>query len=254
MPLVSVVMPAFNAETTIAQSIESVLLQTVGDFELIIVDDMSSDRTMDVVARHADRDARIRVLSTGSNSGGPAVPRNLALAQAASRYVAFLDADDFWSPRKTELQLSAMKAAGTAISCTGFDVVDVDGANIGAFIPPVCAGYSSLLKSNSVGCLTAIYDAERLGHPSFPICGHEDYALWLQLTRDGTSILGLPQKLASYRIGAPSVSSDKMKVLRYFWHIYRDREGFGALQSAFMCARYALLNRAKYYRDAASSP
>lgn len=253
MPLVSVVMAAFNAETTIAQSINSVLCQTVQDFELIVVDDMSSDRTMDILERYADRDARIRLLTTDRNSGGPAVPRNLALAQSASNYVAFLDADDVWSPRKTELQLAEMQAAGAAISCTGFDVINAQGRRIGAFIPPARADHASLLKGNSIGCLTSIYDAERLNHPSFPICGHEDYALWLELTRDGTTVLGLQQKLAAYRVGAQSVSSDKMKVLRFFWHIYRHREGFGRAQSAFMCARYAALNRAKYYVEWASS-
>lgn len=253
MPLVSVVMPAFNAETTIAQSIQSVLAQTVQDFELIVVDDASSDRTVEIVERHAERDRRIRLLTTGRNSGGPAVPRNLALAQSTSRFAAFLDADDVWSPQKTKLQLSAMEATGAAISCTGFDVIDAQDRRIGAFIPPARAGYASLLKGNSVGCLTAIYDAERLNRPSFPICGHEDYALWLELTRDGTSILGLPQKLAAYRVGVESVSSDKMKMLRFFWHIYRHREGFDPVRSAYMCARYAMLNRAKYYGEPAST-
>ncbi|TWH28756.1 MULTISPECIES: glycosyltransferase family 2 protein [unclassified Aminobacter] len=253
MPLVSVVMPAFNAETTIGQSIESVLSQTVQDFELIVVDDMSSDRTLEVVERYADRDARIRLLTTGRNSGGPAVPRNLALAQSASHYIALLDADDVWSPRKTELQLAEMQAAGAAISCTGFDVINAHGRRIGGFIPPERVDYAHLLEGNSIGCLTAIYDAERLNHPSFPLCGHEDYALWLELTRDGTTALGLRQKLAAYRVGAQSVSSNKMKVLRYFWHIYRRREGFSRAQSAFMCVRYAALNRAKYYGELASS-
>lgn len=251
MPLVSVIMPAFNAAATIDQSIGTVLSQTVRDFELIVVDDSSSDNTVDIVARHAERDGRVRLMSTARNSGGPAVPRNLALAEATSRYIAFLDADDLWSPRKTEFQLRAMHAAGAAISCTGFDVVDLQGEKIGAFMPPAQVDYASLLKSNSVGCLTAVYDADRLGRPAFPICGHEDYALWLELTRDGTRILGLRQKLAGYRIGAQSISSNKMKVIRFFWHIYRHREDLGILQSAYFCGRYALINRKKYYGNSA---
>lgn len=254
MPLVSVIMPAFNAEDTIAQAIESALAQTMDDLELIIVDDASNDSTLDIIERYADRDSRIRIFSTGQTSGGPAIPRNMALAQSSSRYIALLDADDVWAPRKTERQLAAMEAANAAISCTGFDVINAQGTQTGSFMPPVHADYSTLLKKNTIGCLTAIYDAERLGHPLFPVCGHEDYALWLELTRRGEGVLGLGEKLASYRVSAGSLSRNKIKVARFFWQIYRQREEFSRTYSTYLCARYAVLNAAKYYRDVPSHP
>jgi teichuronic acid biosynthesis glycosyltransferase TuaG len=246
MPLVSVIMPAYNAAATIASAIDSVKRQTIEDWELLVVDDWSRDKTAQIIEDYSRLDRRIRVLRTERNSGSPAIPRNVATRAASGRYIAFLDADDVWLPQKLERQTQAMRDANAVLCCSGYTVIDQFGQQIGSFVPPRRAEYRELLKRNTIGCLTVVYDTKRFGKREFPHCGHEDYALWLDMLREGESALGLPEKLASYRLMPGSVSSDKLKVARFFWHIYRERENFGLVLSAYMCMRYALLNRSKY--------
>src|SRR5690606_15809307 len=95
-------------------------------------------------------------------------------------------------------------------------------------------------------CLTAMYDTRALGKRYFQKCGHEDYALWLSIAKEGYTVYGLPDALAFYRISSGSVSSNKVKVLKFFWNIYRNIEGFSAARSLFMCLRYAWNARSKY--------
>ncbi len=252
MPDVSIVMPAFNAQATIADAIRSVIAQSHASWELIVADDASRDATFDIARRMAEGEPRMRVLRLPTNSGGPAAPRNAAIAEARGRHIAFVDADDRWLPQKLARQLAAMAASGAQLSCSAYDVVNEHGHKIGHFQPPALATYDDLLKCNTIGCLTAIYDSHALGRRFFPECGHEDYALWLEITRQGVAIQGLNNTLATYRQVAGSVSSNKLNVGRYFWNIYRNREGFSVPRSATMCLRYFLLNRNKYADQASS--
>lgn len=246
--MVSVVMPAFNASATIEWSIHSVLSQSFRGLELLIVDDCSTDDTCAIVERCAQVDARVRLVRSPRNSGSPATPRNIGVQQAKGQFIAFLDSDDVWKSSKLEEQLHFMKECDAAISCTGYEVVNGGGERIGALMPPRLIGYVELLSENTLGCSTVMIDRSRVPSIYFPICGHEDYALWLALTRAGHKVCGLQKELASYRVAPGSVSSNKLKVLGYFWNIYRNKEGFSALRSAFYCLRYAWNVRSKYSR------
>lgn len=247
--LVSVVMPSFNASATIEGSIRSVLEQSCENFELLVVDDCSSDDTRSIVEKLSGSDPRVRLILSPRNSGSPAAPRNMGVKYARGRYVAFLDSDDVWFPSKLDEQLRLMKKHDAPISCTGYEVVNAVGERTGALIPPRLTGYDELLSENTLGCSTVMVDRSKLTDIHFPVCGHEDYALWLALTRTGYKVYGLQQELARYRVAAGSVSSNKLKVLGYFWNIYRNLEGFSAIRSVLYCLRYAWNVRSKYSRD-----
>lgn len=245
-PLVSVVMPAYNASRTIASSIKSVQRQSYVNWELLVVDDCSTDDTVLIVKGLSTIDSKIRLISLAKNSGRPAYPRNVAIKEAAGDFISFLDADDEWQPIKLEKQISFMVSSNIAFSCSGYDVISFAGEEIGSFSPPMVCSYNDLLANNSVGCLTAMYDVRILGKQYFPICGHEDYALWLRILREGHSVHGLQEPLSLYRLTPGSVSSSKLKVLKFFWNIYKNQEGFSHLVSALFCLRYAWNARGKY--------
>lgn len=250
MPLVSVIMPAYNAIKTVADSIKSLQAQSLASFELIVVDDGSTDGTCQEVERFAAHDSRIRLLRMAQNSGSPSAPRNLALQHATGRFIAFLDADDKWKPSKLERQVAFMKETGAVISCTGYDVCDESGRLVGSFVPPAKNDYEGMLRENTIGCLTAMVDSRQVTSIEFPVCGHEDYALWLDILKKGVHVYGLQERLAEYRVSRSSVSGNKLKVLKYFWGIYRGRERFSVGRSGYYCLRYAWNARGKYRKSA----
>ncbi|WP_371231524.1 glycosyltransferase family 2 protein [Pseudomonas sp. QE6] len=247
MALVSIIMPAYNSVSYIGMAIDSVINQEISDWELIIVDDCSSDGTYDFIHERYSSESRIKLHRLDKNSGSPAAPRNFGLRQALGRYIAFLDADDLWRPDKLSQQLHCMTKNGAVISCTAYSVIDANGKLIGSFYPPERNNYSGLLKGNTIGCLTLMYDRNAFGELSFPKCGHEDYALWLSMLRAGNSVIGIQRELADYRIVSGSVSSNKLKMLSFFWNIYHNMERFSLIRSAFYCIRYAMLNSRKYH-------
>jgi teichuronic acid biosynthesis glycosyltransferase TuaG len=245
-PVVSVVMAAYNASRTIATSVKSLQAQSYQNWELLVADDKSTDDTASLVAGLAVSDSRIRLITLPVNSGGPAIPRNVAIRQAQGDLIAFLDADDEWLPEKLQKQVFFMTSVGAALSCSGYGVIDFNNEDRGSLTPPRLCSYSDVLSVNTIGCLTAMYDARILGKRYFPICGHEDYALWLSILREGYKVHGLQECLARYRLTPGSISSSKIKMVKFFWNIYRKQEGFSRFKSMLFCARYAWNVRGKY--------
>ncbi|MGF1817735.1 glycosyltransferase family 2 protein, partial [Vibrio splendidus] len=150
--LVTVIMPSYNASNTIGRAIDSVISQEFENWELIIVDDCSSDDTRSVVEPYLSE--KIKLVELSENSGSPAKPRNVALSLAKGDYIAFLDSDDVWYVNKLSRQISYMLASGSKFSCTGYDIAD-ENRNY-KFIPPKLINYNDLIKNNTIGCLTAI--------------------------------------------------------------------------------------------------
>ena len=246
-PLVSVIMPVHNAEAFLGNAIQSVIDQDHKDWELIVVDDASSDESLKKVEKYRCDD-RIMVIPLEHNSGSPAKPRNVGVELASGRYIAFIDADDLWLKDKLQKQISLMQSEGARICCCSYQVVDEQGETVGHFHVPKKADFSDMLRHNTIGCLTAVYDCNQIGKRYFPECGHEDYALWLDILSEGGYVLGVQETLAQYRVRAGSVSSNKLKTLTYFWHIYRHRVGYGIVKSAWLCLSYAFRARNKYAR------
>lgn len=236
---VSVVMPVYNAALTLQNSIRSVLAQSYADVELLVVDDCSTDGSWPLVRSLAAADRRVVALRLPSN-GGVAAARNAGIEAASGDYIAFLDSDDWWHPRKLEIQLAKMRDAGARVSYTGYQRVDEEGRPLSTVRPPASVRYADMLKSNRIGNLTGLYD-RTLGDARFQCVGHEDYVFWLQMVRRaGWAVCAEhPEPLAFYLVRAGSLSADKFKAARWQWHIYRRIEGLGWFNACRYFLHYA---------------
>lgn len=238
LPSVSIITPAFNASRTIAQTIRSVQCQTFKNWEMIVVDDRSTDDTYAIVEEFAASDNRIRLQQQPIN-GGPARARNAALKTATGRYVAFLDSDDYWLPEKLERQLAFMAARDAVLSYTLYRRFRHESESLGPLVQlPHTLAYKDLLKNTAIACLTVIVDRERTGYIEFPLIRHEDYALWLRLLKQGFVAYGLMEDLARYRVSSGSVSGNKLKSAAWVWSIYRNVENLSLTYASWCFANY----------------
>lgn len=244
--LVTVVTANYNAEHFVAETIESVLAQTYRNWEMIIVDDCSTDRSLNIINYYLKKDSRIRLIKLEKN-GGPAVARNRAIEEAKGRYIAFLDSDDLWMPDKLEKQIAYMEQNSVVFSYGAYDLIDEGGETLGHFSIPQKLGYSDLLKTCPIGCLTAVYDTEAFGKVTMPLIRkRQDYGLWLKLLKKTDYAYGINETLAIYRVRKNSVSSNKLKAAQYQWKIYRDVEKLGLSRSLYYFMHYAVNGLLKY--------
>nr|WP_246521273.1 MULTISPECIES: glycosyltransferase family 2 protein [Ornithinibacillus] len=239
-PLISVITPAYNAERFIGETIESVLCQTYSNWEMIIVDDCSTDRTVAYIQEYAKKDSRIKLIQLKTNSGS-AIARNTAMENASGRYIAFLDSDDLWYPEKLERQLRFMQEKDIAFSFTKYIRMEEDGTLKDAISrAPESVGYEDLLKHCVIGCLTVMIDREKTGyHEMINIRTRQDYAYWLTLTKMGFRAYGLPEVLAKYRNVGNSISSNKVKAAKRQWYVYRKIEKQPLIKSIWYFMHYA---------------
>jgi teichuronic acid biosynthesis glycosyltransferase TuaG len=232
IPLVSIITPAYNAAATIAATIRSVQEQNFKDWEMIVVDDSSDDGTGAIVEHFAADDNRIRLIRRAEN-GGVAKARNQGLVAAQGRFIAFLDADDLWLFEKLAQQLEFMNTMNAAISYTAYRRF-VDGGKPKKLIRgPARVTFDTLLRRTPIGMLTTMIDRSKTGEFQFleTVEGHEDLALWLQLTKSGHDILFLNMDLARYRITPGSRSSLWLRNAWWTFSIYRDVAGLNNKQA-----------------------
>lgn len=239
--LVSIVMPVYNAGIYLAQSIQSVLNQTYSNWELLIVDDCSTDNSADIIKSFASQDGRIHYLKTLSPSGSPTVPRNIGIEKANGRFIAFLDSDDIWLPKKLEEQLPLFESSDTAIVYSNYEKISEEGKRSQRLVlAPMCTDYHELLCGNIIGCLTAVYDVKKLGKLYFEPIKHEDYVLWLTILKKGFKGKNTGTVNALYRVRNHSVSSNKWKVISWQWNIYVHVEKVGYIRAIYYFINYAL--------------
>ncbi|QIH31572.1 glycosyltransferase family 2 protein [Sphingobacterium sp. DR205] len=241
---VSIIMPCYNASRYIKESIKSVINQTYDNWELIIIDDKSKDDSLQMIEPFLI-DERIILVEKEENRG-VAEARNTGIEYSSGRYIAFLDSDDIWDSDKLKLQISFMKSNGCFFSYTSYRIIDSQGDIIlsKVFIKDKISSYESLLKSNVIGCLTAVLDIEELGKKRFVKVGHEDYVFWLSYLKTGIKAACLDRVLASYRIHPNTVSSNKWKALKYTWNIYKNVEKLSYVKSCY-CLTCQLFQTAK---------
>ena len=245
--MISIITPCHNAQATIKETINSVLSQTYRDWELIIIDDCSTDNSATIILDFVKNDSRIKYLKTEAPSGSPTLPRNIGIENATGRYIAFLDSDDAWLPDKLEKQLRVFEDERVAIAFSDYEKMSEDGERNNRIVKaPLKVDYKQLLRGNVIGCLTAIYDTAKVGKMYFIPHTHEDYILWLSILKKGFVAVNTGTVEALYRVRRHSVSSNKWKVLSWQWDIYRNVEKVGLLKAMYYFAHYAY----KAYRKA----
>ncbi len=244
--LVSIITPCYNCASFIAQAIDSVLAQSYQQWEMIIVNDGSTDTSSEIIAPYAAKDSRIKLIPLGENQG-VAKARNVAIKTATGRYIAFLDADDLWLSNKLKQQLSFMQVNNLAFTYASYQLINEYNERLGEFITKASMTYYDLLKTCSIGCLTAIYDTQKLGKMYVPdtlIRG--DYALWLKILKNIHTAQGIIQPLAIYRINTNSLSANKLKAGVYQWRVYRQNEQLSWFKSAYYFLHYMYYGLVKY--------
>ncbi len=241
---VSVVIPIYNAEGYIAETIESVLNQDYGNWELLLVDDLSTDNSIkvmeDIARRHSDRE--IYILKQEEN-GGAARARNRGVEEAKGRYIAYLDADDIWEESKLSEQLFFMKEQNAAFSFTGYEFADENGVGTGKVVSvPLTISYKEALRNTTIFTTTVIFDTDLIAKEmlEMPRIKSEDTALWWKVLRNGYVGYGLNRNLARYRRAGKTLSSNKLEAIRRIWNLYRQAEGLSFLYSIYNFCFWAL--------------
>ena len=239
-PLVSVIMPCYNMERYISDTIASVRRQTFPHWELLIVDDASTDSTADIVKSHQNQDDRIHFVVKPKHSG-IADTRNQCLKMAQGRYLAFLDADDLWHPEKLEQQLHFMAERNIGFSYSSYVCVDETGKPLGKTVKAVRdLDYEAYLRNTIIGCSTVMLDKNIVGEVVVPnFRTSEDTATWLNILKKGFLAYAIEQPLTSYRIRQYSASSNKLKASSDLWRVYRKQEKLSLFKAGGCFVSYA---------------
>ena len=244
--LVSIITPTYNCGCFIAETIESVLKQTYKNWELLIVDDCSTDNTSQIVKYYVEKDSRIKYFKLTENMGA-AITRNIAMEYAQGEFIAFLDSDDLWDERKLELQIKFMNENSYNFTCTQYEQIDESGKCLNNVIKTKKkTNYNGVLLTCPIGNSTVIYNAKILGKFEVPdIRKRNDDALWLQILKKEKYIYGLDTTLMKYRIRENSISSNKISLIKYHWILYREIEHLSIIRSAFHIGVWGIIKLLK---------
>ena len=240
--LVSIIVPVYNCEEYIAETLESIRNQTFTNWKAILIDDKSSDHSKSICKQYAEMDQRFIVKTLSQNSGA-AIARNAGLKIAKGRYIAFLDADDLWYPDKLEKQLVYMKANNASMCYTGYETISKDGSVRNKVCVPKTISYKQFLKNTLTCSHTIMFDLsvinkELLVMPN--LRRGQDAATWLQVLKTGIVGYGLDQPLAKYRKHNNSVSSNKFKAIRRTWYLFRKVEKLTLPYACYCFCGYAI--------------
>jgi glycosyltransferase involved in cell wall biosynthesis len=238
--LVSVIMPIFNSQKYIRESIESVLSQSYSNLELLAIDDCSTDNSVAIVQELMVKDNRLKLVRQAKNCGAAAA-RNEGIRLSQGKYIAFLDSDDIWASDKLQKQIKFMVESRAQFSFTAYQKISETGGILGRVGAPERIDYRELLKTCKIGCLTAIYDAESLGKVLMPsIRKRQDFGLWLKLLKMTPYAAGLNESLAFYRVRHDSISSNKIGAAKYTWKLYREVERLPLHQCLWYFSHYSI--------------
>lgn len=236
-PLVTIITPVYNAAKHLPQTIQSVQAQSYAHFEMILVDDCSTDNSREVIQSFLD-DTRLQLVTQPTN-GGVASARNTGLEHAKGSYFCFLDSDDWWGPDKLQQQVDHVLKTGAQLSHMDYMRVS-ESSNQNRVTAPDRLDFKEMLKSNAIGNLTAMVSREAIGGTRFERIGHEDYVFWLSVMQKGVEALKAPSPspCCFYRVHAQSLSANKWRTIKWQWRIYRDKLGLSAVASAYYLCNY----------------
>lgn len=246
-PLISIVTACYNASTFIEYTIKSVRNQTVENWEWLIIDDGSTDRSVEIINQLIEDDYRIRLITLTVNSG-PAYTRNKGIELSVGKYLTFIDADDYWFPTFLEENLKRINQT-QGFLCSSYEMYnEALTSKIGNLIVPIQANYNSILKTNTISCLTAFIDIEKLGKEYMPeIRYRQDMGLWIKYLKKISYIEGIQECLAIYRIRENSHSRSKFNLLKHQWFFYREVAQLNWIKSLYFFNIWVYYGLRKYY-------
>lgn len=240
--LVSIITPNYNCKNFIAQTIESVLSQTYTNWEMVIVDDCSTDGSYEIALEYSVKDSRIKVLRNEKNSGA-AISRNKAIENAKGEFIAFLDSDDLWLPEKLERQIAFMKENNCDFSFCEYEHIDEDNKSllkVARVIKKLT--YTKMMFHCFPGCLTVMYNQEVVGKVyAKDIKKNNDNALFYPVLKKCNNAMGIPVCLALYRIRKGSISRNKFKMIKPYITVLHNFEGHNILISYFCVLTHFLI-------------
>lgn len=247
--VVSVVTPCYNAQGTIRQTIESVIEQSMPEWEMIIVDDCSTDKSAEIAQKYAEIDSRIKYFKTEKPSGSPSLPRNIGIKHSTGKYIAFLDADDVWKPDKLKKEVEFLENNGFDLAYSYYEKMDWAGKHNNRIIKTrEKTTYRDLLKSNSIPCLTAIIKRDIIGTTRFKQIPQEDFCFWLDILKKGYTAYNLCEITAFYREAKTSRSANKLDMFKGYWKVIRNHQHIGFIPSCYYMITYTILGFAKYLK------
>lgn len=234
--LISIVVPVYNAEKFLTDTINTVLSQTYENWELIFVDDKSNDKSKEIISEYLNKNKKIKLIENKENSGA-AVSRNNGIKEAKGNYIAFLDADDLWKKEKLEKQLKFMKERNCAFSFTGYEFANENGNRAGKIVKvPNEIDYKKALKNTVISTITVMLDINKLGKELIEMPNvrkGQDTATWWKILKTGEKAYGLNENLSVYRRSSHTLSSNKISALKRTWNLYRNVENLN-----FICSLY----------------
>ena len=245
---VSIITPCYNGAKYIGETIESVMAQTYSDWEMLIVNDGSSDNSAEVVTGYAQKDNRIRLIN--QKNGGSANARNHGIREAEGRYIALLDADDLWYPQFLEKQTAFLKEKNAAVVCSSYEHIDASSHVFGKIdrCMPVFT-VKDMCVMNRIGCLTGLYDAGTYGKIYLREelkSLRDDYAYWLDCVKKSGVGYGNPEVLAQYRVLDTSTTGNKKKLIGVQWRFYREYLHLNPLCSCANLLQWGLAGLRKF--------
>lgn len=239
-PLVSIITPMYNNQNVILETINSVLKQTYSNWELLLIDDASSDKTLSTVKSIINEDSRIKLFEHSQNKGA-AEARNLGTKMAKGSYIAFLDADDLWGENKLQIQVNQFVDNITDVSFGSYEWMDSEGKPLNKKVFALKRlTYNKLLKANYVGNLTGMYNCEKLGKIyTKNLKKRQDWLLWLEaIKRSNKPAVGIRETLAYYRITDGSLSSNKTNLIKHNFNVYRKGLEFSFIKSSVYLLKF----------------
>ncbi|MCQ2584366.1 MAG: glycosyltransferase family 2 protein [Treponema sp.] len=237
---VSIIMPCYNAEKYISESINSVISQKFKNWELLIIDDCSIDKSCEIINSFKEKDSRIFYYKTEIASGSPTVPRNMGIEKASGRFIAFLDADDIWCDSKLESQIPLFSDNVSVVFSFYKKMKNSGVIHKSVIKSPGIITYKDLLKSNYIGNLTGVYDTSKVGKIFQKKVHHEDYLMWLDILKLGGIAKNTNSVEAFYRESENSVSGNKFLVFKWQWNILRKELKMSLFKSLFYFVCYAI--------------
>ncbi|NCC70135.1 glycosyltransferase family 2 protein [bacterium] len=245
-PLISIIIPNYNSEKVLQETLDSVIKQTYKNWEMIFVDDCSTDLSYHIAKKNSETDNRIKIFKVEKNSG-PGYATKFGFKKAKGEWIAFLDADDVWPLNKLEVQINFCLKNNYEFSCTDYLQVDGNGKSLNRIIK--CypkADYRKVLMYCPIGSSTVLIKSSLLAKVEIPdIRKNNDFSLWLRILKIYPFVYGIQDVMMNYRVWPQSISYNKLKKVKYSWYVFREYEKKSMITSTFLILWWALIKIAK---------